>query len=219
MACGVRRGQQLVHALRRCTAGCRGRRALSTLTAISPLDGRYASKVEELRGTFSEFGLIRHRVRVEVAWFQMLAELVVRAPPIGRRGARCPRDRCRKQEVQEVPALSEDAEAFLRQVVDGFSEADGARVKEIEAVTNHDVKAVEYFLKERVRRRPGLGRGRGRAQPTPGAATPSLPPAPNWRAPPSLCTLRAPAKTSTTLPTPACCERRGRRRCCLQCAG
>ena len=101
---------------------------LSALTALSPLDGRYCSKIASLRPYFSEFGLIRHRVRVEVAWLKALAAA---------------------KDIAEVPAFSKEAIAFLDGIVENFSEADAARVKEIESVTNHDVKAVEYFLKER----------------------------------------------------------------------
>jgi len=103
--------------------------SLSSLTALSPLDGRYASKVADLRPIFSEFGLIKARVTVEVRWLQMLA-----ANP----------------GIVEVPAFSKDANALLDGIVDNFSEADAARVKEIERTTNHDVKAVEYLLKEKV---------------------------------------------------------------------
>ena len=102
---------------------------LTSLTAISPIDGRYASKTEALRPIFSELGLIRHRVRVEVRWLESLA-----ANPL----------------VVEVPALSKDARRVLDALVDDFSAEDGARVREIERTTNHDVKAVEYFIKERL---------------------------------------------------------------------
>lgn len=101
---------------------------LSALTAVSPIDGRYGSKTAALREIFSEFGLIRRRVLVEVRWLQQLA-----AHPA----------------IVEVPALSLEANALLEGILDEFSEADAARVKAIEATTNHDVKAVEYFLKER----------------------------------------------------------------------
>ncbi len=100
---------------------------MTTLTALSPIDGRYAGKVDALRPIFSEYGLIRCRVLVEIRWLQALAE----APEIG-----------------EVPALSESANHRLEQIVAHFSEADAQRIKEIEQTTNHDVKAVEYFLKE-----------------------------------------------------------------------
>ncbi len=102
---------------------------LSSLTAISPIDGRYASKCTDLRPIFSEFGLIRHRVLVEVRWLQMLA-----ANP----------------GIPEVPAFSEHATNLLNDIVDKFHEEDAQRVKNIERTTNHDVKAVEYFLKEKI---------------------------------------------------------------------
>ena len=102
---------------------------LSTLTAISPVDGRYSSKTEDLQPIFSEYGLIRHRVLVEVRWLQALAA---------------------QQEIAEVPALSSDANDLLNQIVDNFNADDAQRVKAIECTTNHDVKAVEYFLKEKI---------------------------------------------------------------------
>ncbi|WP_194755625.1 adenylosuccinate lyase [Aliidiomarina indica] len=102
---------------------------LSELTAISPVDGRYGAKSAALRAYVSEFGLIHQRVLVEVRWLQKLAEI---------------------PQINEVPKLSSDANAFLDAIVANFSEADAARVKEIERTTNHDVKAVEYFLKEKV---------------------------------------------------------------------
>jgi len=102
---------------------------VSPLTALSPLDGRYASKTGDLRPIFSEYGLIKARVTVEVRWLQMLA-----ANP----------------GITEVPAFSDAATAFLDAMIDDFSEADALRVKAIEATTNHDVKAVEYLLKEKV---------------------------------------------------------------------
>ena len=100
----------------------------SVLTALSPLDGRYAAKVEPLRQHFSEFGLIKNRVRVEIEWLKALA-----ANPA----------------IPEVPAFSADTLAEFDLVVSGFAMSDAAAVKQIEAVTNHDVKAVEYWLKER----------------------------------------------------------------------
>jgi adenylosuccinate lyase len=102
---------------------------LSTLTAVSPVDGRYGSKTDELRPIFSEYGLIRHRVLVEVRWLQALAAA---------------------DEVSEVPPLSEHANKILDNIVLNFSEEDAQRVKNIERTTNHDVKAVEYFLKEKI---------------------------------------------------------------------
>jgi adenylosuccinate lyase len=102
---------------------------LTSLTAVSPVDGRYASKTECLRPIFSEFGLIRHRVLVEVRWLQALA-----AHP----------------DIPEVAALGEHADNVLNAIVDKFCEDDARRVKNIERTTNHDVKAVEYFLKEKI---------------------------------------------------------------------
>jgi adenylosuccinate lyase len=101
----------------------------SPLTAISPIDGRYARQVEKLRPIFSEYGLIRFRVLVEIRWLQALAA---------------------ETKISEVPAFSEAAKQALDAIAAGFSEADAARVKEIERTTNHDVKAVEYFLKEKI---------------------------------------------------------------------
>lgn len=103
--------------------------ALTPLTALSPLDGRYSSKVEPLRRHFSELGLIRYRVQVEIAWLKALA-----AEPA----------------IKEVPAFSAATLKQLETVASGFSEADGAAVKAIEARTNHDVKAIEYFLKDKL---------------------------------------------------------------------
>lgn len=102
---------------------------LSLLTALSPVDGRYASKTNELREYFSEFGLLKYRVVVEVRWLQRLAETA---------------------EIKEVPAFSAQANEHLNQIVASFDESDAQRIKDIEKTTNHDVKAVEYFLKERV---------------------------------------------------------------------
>ncbi|MCG8012749.1 MAG: adenylosuccinate lyase, partial [Candidatus Thiodiazotropha weberae] len=102
---------------------------LSSLTAVSPIDGRYGSKTEDLRVIFSEFGLIRHRVKVEIRWLQALAG---------------------HNDILEIPTLSEHANNILNGIVDNFSEEDARRVKNIERTTNHDVKAVEYFLKEKI---------------------------------------------------------------------
>jgi len=102
---------------------------LSNLTAVSPVDGRYGRKTEALRPIFSEYGLIRHRVLVEIRWLQALAS---------------------HKQVTEVPALSEHANNILNNIADKFSEEDAQRVKNIERTTNHDVKAVEYFLKEKI---------------------------------------------------------------------
>ena len=103
--------------------------ALTPLTALSPLDGRYHNKLAALRETFSELALIRQRVRVEIEWLKTLAA----SPTIG-----------------EVPAFSAPTLAQLDEVVARFSEADGEAVKAIEARTNHDVKAVEYFLRDKL---------------------------------------------------------------------
>ncbi len=102
---------------------------LSSLTAISPIDGRYGAKCADLQPIFSEFGLIRHRVLVEVRWLQMLSD---------------------HPGILEVPAFSEHATHLLNNIIDKFHEEDAQRVKNIERTTNHDVKAVEYFLKEKI---------------------------------------------------------------------
>ena len=102
---------------------------LSTLTAISPVDGRYAVKTVDLRPIFSEFGLIRHRVLIEIRWLQALAN---------------------DSTIQEVPALSVHANGILESIIERFGIEDAQRVKNIERTTNHDVKAVEYFLKEKI---------------------------------------------------------------------
>ncbi|MDF3858920.1 adenylosuccinate lyase [Achromobacter denitrificans] len=101
---------------------------LSQLNALSPLDGRYASRGDALRGLLSEAGFMAHRVEVEVAWLVALSDAG----------------------LPELPAFSEPARARLQQLVRDFSESDAARIKDIERVTNHDVKAVEYWLKEKV---------------------------------------------------------------------
>lgn len=99
------------------------------LTAISPIDGRYGNKTTELRSIFSEFGLIRARVEVEIRWLQRLSQ---------------------HNQISEVPPFSAEANNLLNSIVENFSEEDALRVKAIEATTNHDVKAVEYFLKEKI---------------------------------------------------------------------
>ncbi|MFZ5607070.1 MAG: adenylosuccinate lyase [Pseudomonadota bacterium] len=106
------------------------------LTALSPLDGRYAGKVDPLRPVFSEYGLIRARVQVEVEWLLALAN---------------------DPGIVELKPFSDAAAARLRALANGFSVNDAARVKAIEATTNHDVKAVEYFIKERLKDDPELG--------------------------------------------------------------
>ena len=102
---------------------------MNALTALSPLDGRYASKCDALRPFLSEFGLIHARVTVEVRWLQALAN---------------------RPEITEVPPFSTVTNTALDAIVTDFSEADANRIKDIERTTNHDVKAVEYFLKEKI---------------------------------------------------------------------
>jgi adenylosuccinate lyase len=102
---------------------------LDTLTAISPVDGRYHDKVAALRPLTSEFGLIRQRVIVEIRWLEALAQ---------------------EPAITEVQPFSEDARRLLQSIIDGFSEDDAERIKALERRTNHDVKAIEYFLKERI---------------------------------------------------------------------
>ncbi len=102
---------------------------LTALTAISPLDGRYGDKTVELRPIFSEFGLMRFRVLVEIRWLQTLAA---------------------QNDIEEVPTLTDEANASLNNITDNFSEKDALRIKDIENTTNHDVKAVEYFIKEKI---------------------------------------------------------------------
>jgi len=101
---------------------------LNKLNALSPVDGRYASKTDELRPIFSEFGLIKARVTVEVRWLQALSE---------------------NSDIAEVPQFTEETHQLLDSLVSEFSLNDAQRIKDIESTTNHDVKAVEYFLKEK----------------------------------------------------------------------
>ena len=102
---------------------------LTEISAISPLDGRYGSKLVPLRSLFSEFGLIRSRVEVEIRWLQQLAE---------------------NDGIPEVASFSEGANNFLEQLITDFSSDDAIKIKSIEKTTNHDVKAVEYFIKEKL---------------------------------------------------------------------
>ena len=108
---------------------------LNSLTAISPLDGRYADKTIDLRPIFSEFGLIRHRVTVEIRWLQSLAD---------------------HPGIPEVPPFSPQARVQLERIVDEFGVVDAQRIKAIERSTNHDVKAVEYLIKEKIAGIPEL---------------------------------------------------------------
>ena len=125
---------------------------LSALSALSPLDGRYAPKVAALRPLLSEYGLMHRRVQVEIEWFIALSDAG----------------------LPELPPLSAAARGFLRGLVARFSEADAQAIKDIEKTTNHDVKAVEYWIKQRFAGQAELER----------------------RA--SSCTSPAPRKTSTT---------------------
>lgn len=103
---------------------------LSELTAISPLDGRYASKTAELRSIFSEYGLMRFRVQVELTWLKQLAAC---------------------WQISEIKPFSPETIAFIDSIMQNFSVEDAEDIKKREAVTNHDVKAVEYFLKDKVK--------------------------------------------------------------------
>ncbi|MGD2170708.1 MAG: adenylosuccinate lyase [Gammaproteobacteria bacterium] len=102
---------------------------LDSLTAISPIDGRYGSKTASLRPYFSEYGLIYHRLQVEIHWLQALSNCA---------------------EIEEVPKFSADASELLEKIISGFDLTQAQQIKAIEATTNHDVKAVEYFLKQGV---------------------------------------------------------------------
>ncbi|MFV0576405.1 MAG: adenylosuccinate lyase [Vibrio sp.] len=108
---------------------------LSALTAVSPVDGRYGSKTIALRSIFSEYGLLKYRTIVEIRWLQKLSATAA---------------------IAEVPAFSQEANQFLNDLAANFSEEDANRIKTIERTTNHDVKAVEYFLKEKVEALPEL---------------------------------------------------------------
>ncbi|MDP3670531.1 MAG: adenylosuccinate lyase [Telluria sp.] len=108
--------------------------AYSTLSALSPLDGRYAAKTDKLRPILSEAGFMHHRVKVEISWLQALSQAG----------------------FAEIKPFSAQANALLEKMAADFTESDAARIKAIEAVTNHDVKAVEYWLKEQVKDVPEL---------------------------------------------------------------
>ena len=107
---------------------------LTTLSALSPLDGRYAAKTDKLRPILSEAGFMHHRIKVEIAWLQALSQAG----------------------FAEIKPFSAEANALLDQLAADFNEAHAERIKAIEAVTNHDVKAVEYWLKEQVKDVPEL---------------------------------------------------------------
>ena len=102
---------------------------LDNLTAISPVDGRYGSLTEDLRNIFSEYGLIRYRILVEIQWLQDLSA---------------------NNDIKEIKPFSVRTNQFLDSILEDFSLEDGKRIKELEKVTNHDVKAVEYFLREKI---------------------------------------------------------------------
>jgi adenylosuccinate lyase len=109
----------------------------SSLLAISPLDGRYQNKCNDLAPYFSEFALMRYRVLVEIKWLEMLAA---------------------HEGIKELDAISKDGLNYLSELVEQFSIADAKRIKEIESTTNHDVKAVEYFIKEKLEGNPQLNK-------------------------------------------------------------
>lgn len=108
---------------------------LSTLTALSPIDGRYASKVDDLRPYFSEFGLMHARLTVELRWLEQLAN---------------------HPDIAELNPLSAEATAYIKRMITDFTPEKAARIKEIERTTNHDVKAIEYYIKEQIADFPEL---------------------------------------------------------------
>jgi adenylosuccinate lyase len=108
---------------------------MNSVFALSPMDGRYASKVDELRPYLSEYGLIYFRTIVEIKWLEHLSD---------------------QEGITEVPKLSSEAKLFLKNIIDNFSEEDALQVKDIERTTNHDVKAVEYFLKDKIKKNAEL---------------------------------------------------------------
>ncbi len=110
---------------------------MSTLQNISPIDGRYHSKTTQLKTICSEYGLIYYRVLVEVRWLQALSQAA---------------------DIAEVPELDQAAQNFLNNIIDNFSTADAEAIKNIERTTNHDVKAVEYFLKQKLLNQPALAK-------------------------------------------------------------
>ncbi|CAB4286681.1 unnamed protein product [Prunus armeniaca] len=116
---------------------CSGEIEHSILTALSPLDGRYWGKVKELAPYMSEYGLIYYRVLVEIKWLLKLSQIA---------------------EVTEVPSFSEDAQSYLQGIIDGFCISDALEIKRIEKMTNHDVKAVEYFLKQKCISHPEIAK-------------------------------------------------------------
>ena len=117
---------------------------IDSLLAISPIDGRYSNKCSELQEIFSEFGLIKRRVLVECTWLEAL---------------------CDDKRIKECKGLSAKERAALRKIAAEFSLKDAQRIKDIEKTTNHDVKAVEYFLKEKLGSCASLTSGRETASP------------------------------------------------------
>ncbi|PPI88784.1 adenylosuccinate lyase [Candidatus Pantoea edessiphila] len=108
---------------------------LSILKNISPIDGRYSDKVNELRAIFSEYGQFKYRIKIEINWLKKLSDTA---------------------EIKEVPIFYEDIQEFLNSIIDNFSENDASYIKSIEKDINHDVKAVEYFIKEKINDIPVL---------------------------------------------------------------
>lgn len=108
---------------------------LNTLTALSPIDGRYSSKTDPLRNVFSEFGLIRFRLMAEIAWLKALAN---------------------ESSIEEIAPFDADCLSFLDNIVKNFSLDDAQKIKDIEKTTNHDVKALEYFIKQAIAEHPKL---------------------------------------------------------------
>ena len=108
---------------------------ISTLEAISPLDGRYREKIKRLANYFSEHALIKYRVKVEIRWFESL---------------------CNEKKIHETPTLSDIQKRKLNSIIENFSLSDSRKIKLIEKKTNHDVKAVEYWLQDRIKKILGL---------------------------------------------------------------
>ena len=102
---------------------------MSTIDALTPLDGRYESKITELKEFFSEYGLIKYRVQVEIEWLKAL---------------------CAEAKIPEARSLTDAEIATLDAIVTGLDVSEAQKVKDIEKVTNHDVKAVEYYIKDKI---------------------------------------------------------------------
>lgn len=108
---------------------------LTTLTVISPIDGRYHQQTNSLRSIFSEYGLLKFRIQIEIRWFQKLADT---------------------QTIKEIPTLTNEENAFLNQLITNFNLQDAKKIKKIEKTTNHDLKSIEYFIKEKIDTLPTL---------------------------------------------------------------